>query len=127
MNHAWSYNISEHMMSSFIDITSNSKFGLAPRGYGNSSFRFFEIMQLGVIPIYVYDTDDINGLPYQELLDYSLFSIVIRIDKINELPSILNLISEEKYNQMLEELINVQHHFTPHGMCNYVIKYLESI
>lgn len=126
-NNSWSINVSEHMMNLFIDVTSNSKFGLAPRGYGNSSFRFFEIMQLGVIPIYVYDTDNINGLPYQDILDYSLFSIVICINKINELPSILHSISEDKYNQMLIELNKVKHYFAPDGVCDYVIKYLDNI
>ena len=124
IKHSWTLDIPENMMNLFIDTTSNSKFGLAPRGYGNSSFRFFEIMQLGVIPIYIYDIDDINGLPYQDILDYSLFSIIIRIDKINTLPDILNSITEEKYNEMQKEMNKVKLWFTPNGLCNYVCDYL---
>ena len=33
----------------------DSKFALAPRGFGRSSFRFFEIFKLGTIPIYVWN------------------------------------------------------------------------
>jgi hypothetical protein len=121
---SWTLDIPENMTQIFIDTTKKSKFALAPRGYGNSSFRFFEIMQLEVIPIYIYDIDDINGLPYQEILDYSRFSIVIRIDQIESLQNILLSINDEQYKQMLKELEIVRLWFTPHGTCEYVRKYL---
>ena len=117
---SWTLDIPDHMANTFIDVTQNSKFGLAPRGYGNSSFRFFEIMQLGVIPIYIYDIDDINGLPYQDIIDYSRFSIVIRIDKISALPNILKSITDEQYNEMLQDMERVKLWFTPYGICTYV-------
>ena len=39
-----------------------SKFGLAPRGYGNSSFRFFEIMETITINT-LFNT---NNIPYDK-------------------------------------------------------------
>ena len=124
IKNSWTLDIPENMMTLFIDKTLKSKFALGPRGYGNSSFRFFEIMQLHVIPIYVYDIDNVNGLPYQDILDYSRFSIIIRIDQIHTLPDILHSITDDQYNTMLKELEIVRLWFTPHGTCEYVRKYL---
>jgi len=41
---------------------SNTKFNLAPRGYGRSSFRFAEAIQMGRVPIFLYD--DLPWIPY---------------------------------------------------------------
>eukprot|EP01035_Chromulina_nebulosa_P017912 gene17912-23532_t len=41
-----------------------TKFNLAPRGYGRSSFRFAESIQMGRVPIFLYD--DIPWVPYQD-------------------------------------------------------------
>ena len=38
-------------------------FNLAPRGYGRSSFHTYELVQMGFIPIYLYD--DHEWLPYR--------------------------------------------------------------
>jgi hypothetical protein len=40
----------------------NTKFNLAPRGYGRSSFRFAEIIQMNRVPVFVYD--DYPWVPY---------------------------------------------------------------
>ena len=39
-----------------------TKLNLAPRGFGRSSYRLAEIVQIGRIPVYMYD--DIRWLPY---------------------------------------------------------------
>ena len=40
-------------------------FSLAPRGYGRSSFRLFEMLQAGRVTVYLYD--DVPWLPYAPL------------------------------------------------------------
>ena len=50
----WSSIVNDNEQNNFILTTINSKFEFAPRGYGKSSFRFFEILKLGTIPIYVW-------------------------------------------------------------------------
>jgi hypothetical protein len=47
------------MWRKVIEVT---KFNLAPRGFGRTSFRLSEIVQLGRIPVYLYD--DYEWLPY---------------------------------------------------------------
>ena len=121
----WTVNIPESMMNNFIQVTSKSRFALAPRGYGNSSFRFFEIMEMGVVPIYVHDDD--FGLPYRDILDYSRFAICIHIRDIATLPSLLNGISEEQYSAMLQEGVSVHNWFTLPGVCDYVLNYISTM
>jgi hypothetical protein len=115
----WTSNIDISNQSSYVNISCNSKFCLAPRGYGRSSFRFFEILKLGSIPIYVWD--DKEWLPYKNEIDYSLFSISININDIKSLKTILLSIDETKYNQMLDEYKKVSHLFTLEGMTNWII------
>jgi len=45
---------------------------LAPRGYGGSSFRFFEAMELGVVPVLV---GDIDTRPFPRQLDWEACSL----------------------------------------------------
>lgn len=119
---SWNISVPQDHIHEFIEITKKSKFGLAPRGYGPSSFRFFEIMEMGVIPVYIHD--GVNSLPYQEILDYNRFSVNIHINNINNLPDILETITEDKYNDMLQEMERVRIWFTMEGMCDYIRRYI---
>jgi len=120
----WDVKVPEENAKQFIWSTLQSKFCLAPRGYGRSSFRFFEAMLLDTIPVYFWD--DIEWLPYKDKLDYSTFSISIHSSDIPNTISILKSISEEKYNNMLDELKKVRRYFMLEGMCEYIIEYLIS-
>jgi hypothetical protein len=119
----WTNNISEDLSEKFIETTLNSKFCLAPRGFGKSSFRFFEAMQLDTIPVYFWD--DIEWLPYKEIIDYSKFSISIHENDIHKTYEILNSISDEKYINMIEELKKVRYYFTLEGMSEYIINKIK--
>ena len=102
-----------------IEKTLESKFCLAPRGYGRSSFRFFEAMLLDTIPVYFWD--DIEWLPYKDVLDYTKFSISIQEKDINRVYEILKSISNEKYLSMVDELKMTRRYFTLEGMSDYII------
>lgn len=114
----WTLSVEKNNQDIFIEKTLNSKFALAPRGYGKSSFRFFEIFQLGCIPVYVWD--DVEWLPYKDMLDYSKFCISINIKNIDMLPEILNNIDQEKYNIMRTEFKTIKHMFELDFMCKYI-------
>jgi len=122
MKNDWTNNIPSELANKFIDITKNSRFALAPRGYGPTSFRFFEIMELGTIPVYVHD--DVFSLPYTEFLDYSKFSVCIHINNIANLSTILKNITDDQYAQMQKELKVASVWFTPEGICYYIRNYL---
>jgi hypothetical protein len=115
----WSAVVEDGWQKLFIDTTLDSKFALAPRGYGRSSFRFFEIFLLGRIPIYIWD--DIEWLPYKDKIDYSKICISIHSSRINELPSILSSITQEHYYQMIQYYNSIKHIFELKYMCEYII------
>ena len=119
----WTNSVSQPQADTFIRTTLNSKFCLAPRGFGRSSFRFFEAIQLDTVPVYFWD--DIEWLPYKDVLDYSKFSVSIHESEINKTAEILKSISNDKYVSMVEELKRVRHYFTLEAMSEYIISKLE--
>ena len=75
----WTNKINKDLQKVFMNVTISSRFALAPRGYGRSSFRFYEIFELGTIPIYIWN--DKNWLPFQDVIDYNKLCIVLHISK----------------------------------------------
>jgi len=82
----------------FLYTTARSKFTLCPRGYGAQSFRFYEALQLGSVPIYIHD--DTIWKPYSDFLNWDDFSISVHINQIQNLEYILCSITEEKRTNM---------------------------
>ena len=119
----WDYKVDTSDANLFIETTQKSKFGLAPRGYGASSFRFFEVMQLGVIPVYIHDGDDAR--PFRDILDYDAFSISVHYKDLDGLYDTLASISKDRYETMLRELEKVSLWFTMEGTCEYIIRRLK--
>ena len=102
----------------FINETINSKFALAPRGYGRSSFRFFEIFKLKTVPVYIWD--DIEWLPFKEVIDYSKLCISINISQIENLKPLLMRITEDEYSNFLEYYQQVKKYFELPGMTELI-------
>lgn len=119
----WTPSVNKNNQNIFIETTLNSKFALAPRGYGRSSFRFFEIFKLGTIPIYVWN--DYDWLPFKDEIDYKKLCINIHYSELNNLENILLNISENQYNNMLNYYNNIKHLYTVEGLYDKIIK-LES-
>lgn len=46
----------------WMDDISNTKFNLCPRGFGRTSYRMSEVIQMGRLPVYMFD--DVPWLPY---------------------------------------------------------------
>jgi hypothetical protein len=98
-SNVWSFNIESRAKQQFFDITSRSKFTLCPRGYGAQSFRFYEALQLGSIPIYIHDDNIFR--PYSDIIDWDTFSITIHVNDIANLKNILKLIPEPQIDTMV--------------------------
>lgn len=56
--------------ATFVDAMARSHFALCPRGYGPTSYRLFEAMQFGTVPVYISDE---FILPMQDELEWSSF------------------------------------------------------
>lgn len=104
----------------FINTTIDSKFALAPRGYGRGSFQFFECFQLGTIPIYIWN--DICWLPFQDLIDYNRLCISIHVFEIATLEDRLLSITESEYISMLSYYHEITYLFELEGMSDRIIE-----
>lgn len=116
----WTPSVNKNLQNIFIETTINSKFALAPRGYGRSSFRFFECFKLGTIPIYIWN--DINWSPFQNVIDYNKLCVVIHVSELDKLENKLLSITEEQYVNMFNYYNEIKHLFELEGMSNQIIK-----
>jgi len=84
----------------------DSRYSLCPSGSGPNSIRFWESLAVGSIPVLLADTLE---LPSHELWD----DAIIRIpeNKLNELPTILLSIDEEKENEMRKNCIKLYEYY----------------
>jgi hypothetical protein len=63
----------------FLQELATSKFTLAPRGMGHSSFRLYQALSVGTIPI----ISGMKSYPYADEVDWSKFSIICEDHKID--------------------------------------------
>lgn len=65
----------------------NSTYSLCIRGNGNFSYRFYEALSFGKIPV-LFETD--CNLPFNKLIDWKKHIIQINDNNINELPKLID-------------------------------------
>jgi hypothetical protein len=120
----WRVDVSMQSVINFIELTCSSKFALAPRGYGKSSFRLYEILQLGSVPVYISDE---HYLPWSDELEWSDFCVLIKPNEIPDLYTILSAISDEEYRRLL---MNGQRmyeaYFSLEGMFKNIVRRIQA-
>lgn len=107
----------------FVNSILESYTTLCPRGSAMGSFRFYESMQLGVMPIMISDFD---VRPFKKYIDWHNCSIFT--NHVRKLPYILKRLRKERIIEMgknaqrvwYEQLFN-------QNWCKYVIKTLEDV
>jgi len=109
----------------FIDTMLESYIALCPRGTGTGSYRFYEAMQLGVVPFLV---GDIDVRPFKKYIDWdsiSFFSNTVEgVDKIlNEYTNRLEELLEKgcRAKQVFENELYYQ------KWCKYALRELENL
>ena len=98
-------------------------FALCPRGFGKTSFRLYEAMFYGAIPVYIYDDP---WLPYTDILNWSEFSVQCHISDIGRLPDILRNHTDadiRRKQQRLKEV--VPEYFTLESTYHQIIRTLR--
>jgi hypothetical protein len=106
----------EKAREEFISVINNSDFSLAVKGDGNYSLRFFEILSLAKIPLFI-DTD--CCLPLEDDINYDDFIFRVDYKSIKNVDRIIrdfySSISEEKFLEMqrkaritFEEKLSIQ-------------------
>lgn len=120
----WRKHVAVDDQKTFLDITSKSRFTLAPRGYGKTSFRLYEALHLKSIPVYIH-TD--IWLPYTEIIDWKKMAIIIHRWQLPKLYDILKNITDE-------EVVNMQNYYEQHkklftyeGMSDYILQKVSDL
>lgn len=123
---SWTNEVKKERQDLFLDLTSRSKFTLCPRGYGATSFRLYEAMQLKSIPVYIYY--DKPHLPFVDRINWNDICVLLNIDDIDKLDGILKNISDDRYSEMLKKIEEIYpKYFSLDGMCNGILETLENI
>jgi len=127
------YFLHETISNKFTDIDTqifrylinNSIFTLCPRGYGPTSFRLYESIQMKSIPIYISDK---FWLPYENEIKWSKFALCINENQINNIPQIVdNIIKEKKYEEMIKEGQCIyEKYFTWESIIKNIVKNIEA-
>lgn len=121
----WSPEINTSRQDLFLNITGRSKYTLCPRGYGATSFRMYEAMQLSSIPVYIYNKTPF--IPFKDKIQWEDISVLIEASDIEHIDFILKSIDDERYNKMVNNINNVYpKYFTLESMCDNILKILQT-
>ncbi len=116
----WSSDVSNEKIDLFKTVTEQSIFSLCPRGYGSTSYRLYEAMQLGAIPVYVSDS---HMLPWNDEIDWNEFCIVKNDLSISLLHQELMSMSGTKIRKMQDRLSTVwDEYFSIEATCKQILK-----
>jgi len=122
-------------------VMSTAMFNLAPRGFGRTSFRFAEIIQMGRVPVYLWD--DVPWIPYagtsirieifglRNLAEKYMSQRLVRrlYDLKVEKEPYHNLVKElhdlkvnkrETYSKLLQAVKEVRHFYTYKGVMEQI-------
>uniref|UniRef100_A0A6C0JR50 Exostosin GT47 domain-containing protein n=1 Tax=viral metagenome TaxID=1070528 RepID=A0A6C0JR50_9ZZZZ len=102
-------------------IINKSIFTLAPRGFGYTSFRLFEAILGGSIPIYIWEDKKI--LPYSDELNWEEFCIIINANELINLPQILSTVDITKMQGKINE---INHLFTFENIRDYIVRKIKN-
>lgn len=95
--------------NNFELISRNSIFTLAPAGYGRWTYRFFQAIQWGSIPVLLSD-DYIK--PFDDSIPYDDFCITVSEVDIGRIDDILRSYSTDAIKNLQNSLYCNLHHFT---------------
>ena len=99
----------------------SSYVALCPRGYGGSSFRFYEAMQLGVVPLHIGDLD---VRPFKKWINWGKCSIYVK--DANQIKKTLDTYDQIRLLEMGRQAKIIYHSEIKYGkLGKYIIKVLN--
>jgi len=105
----------------FYDLPKRSLFTLCPRGISCWSFRVFEAILSGSIPIILSDS---YMKPFPDLIPWDLFSITVPENSLADAAKIVKALTPEVVQSLTKNLARYQKMFTAPGLFSLVGKTL---
>jgi len=109
-------------MPDFLQYWVKSNFVLCPRGYGKTSFRMYEALSLGCIPVYIYDDP---WLPMADVIDWEKIAVLCHENEMKKLYQRLMTISPKWQDRARELIKQYSSYFTMKGVCEWIRKNVE--
>lgn len=107
----------------YRELTARSRFGLAPRGYGTTSFRLYEMFSMGAVPVYIYDD---LWLPYRDRLEWETFCVLCPESELLLLPERLLSIGDTWWIDARRSAgVLFDDYFTIEGTCRQIARMVE--
>jgi hypothetical protein len=120
--------LSESMdTQAYIELMADSYIALAPRGYGGQSFRFYEAMQFGCVPMLI---SDIDTRPFKKWIEWGEFTLFWKNTYYIDIDYIEDYLDFHKDNlsEMGKQARKIWQNELHYGRwCKYVIKELENL
>src|SRR5262245_25097689 len=101
LSDGWTREVPQDRFELFTSLTERSRFTLCPRGFGPTSFRLYEAMQLGSVPVYVSDH---HHLPWTDEIDWNEIEILIGPDEIPRLGERLRADDGTSFTRVAEKM-----------------------
>lgn len=116
----WEPEVTKDRVELFKQVTKRSIFSLCPRGYGATSYRLYESMQLGSIPVYISDK---HLLPWSDEIDWEEFCVIVSPKDIHNILEMTLGLPASKVKRMQESLSRMwKDYFSIEATCNHISK-----
>ena len=109
-------------IETFVDKIHDSYIGICPRGYGGSSFRLFEVMQLGRVPLIIGDVDP---RPFRRILPWDQMSFYI--EKAEDITKVFDFASKCDLQKMGKSARKTWGHIQYQKWCSFLLGELSQL
>ena len=108
------------------EVMRRSRASLAPRGYGRTSFHLSEIIQMGLLPIYLHLSNDPPWLPYPDVFDR--FGFVADETTLPQVLRRINAMGEAEFDARTRAVLEARvSHFSFDGTIEQVDRFLKGV
>lgn len=109
----------------FRNVMRDSTFTLCPRGSGITSFRMFEAVQVGSIPIYI---SDIHRKPFENKINWDEFCVTLKLEEIDKVEQIVRSMKRPQVEAMRQKCRDVTaRYFNMKGTCDEIMEILKTL
>ena len=125
-NNASRYNLTSRFGGGpdWVEAMAKTKFNLSPRGFGRSSYRGAEIVQIGRIPVYLYN--DWPWIPYDgSMKGYRAMGFVAHTNELTDLMKRLASVSDADVDRLLTNVRNAREDYTYTGVLKQIDLFLN--